>query len=345
MADYIVGPVDGLEVPRFAGLATFARLPFRERVADFSIAVVGIPFDAGTTYRPGARFGPAHIREASRLLKPYHPYLEATPFGAQQVVDAGDITCNPFDIASAIGQIEQGAASLIGEGRRRLVALGGDHTVALPLLRAVSRAAGPVALVHFDAHLDTWNTYFGAPYTHGTPFRRAAEEGLFAPDRSIHVGIRGSLYAATDLSDDAGLGFQIIHATEFDRFGSAAIVERIRERVGNSPVYVSVDIDVLDPAHAPGTGTPSVGGLSSRELLTTLRGLRGLALAGADVVEVAPAYDHAQLTGVAAAEVVYELITLMSLDDPSSRQGASSQNSGAPSRGPHTHTGGGTSER
>ncbi|MGA7362861.1 MAG: agmatinase [Candidatus Dormiibacterota bacterium] len=314
MPEPIVGQVDGLAVPRFAGLATFARLPHIDRVPGFSIAVVGIPFDAGTTYRPGARFGPAHIREASRLLKPYHPELDSAPFATQQVVDAGDIACNPFDIGAAIGQIQAGGTSVLGDGRR-FVALGGDHTVALPLLRAVASKVGPVALVHFDAHLDTWNTYFGAPYTHGTPFRRAAEEGLFANERSIHIGIRGSLYAATDLSDDEGLGFQVIPASDFDTFGTPAVVARIRERVGDSPVYISIDIDVLDPAHAPGTGTPSVGGLSSRELLATLRGLRGLPLASADVVEVSPAYDHAQLTGVAAAEVVYELITLMGVDD------------------------------
>ena len=307
--------MDSLQVPRYAGLSTFARLPYLNTVPDFEIAVVGIPFDAGTTYRPGARFGPSHIREASRLLKPYHPYQETAPFETQQVVDAGDIACNPFDIAKAIAQIQTQATDLKGRGRR-LIALGGDHTVALPLLRSVAAAHGPVALIHFDAHLDTWDTYFGAPYTHGTPFRRAAEEGLFASDRSIHIGIRGSLYGASDLTDDARLGFSIIHAHDFDTLGSAAIITRIRERVGDSPIYLSIDLDVLDPAHAPGTGTPSVGGLSSRELLSCLRGLRGLPLAGADVVEVAPAYDHGQLTGVAAAEIVFEMVTLMSLADP-----------------------------
>jgi agmatinase len=307
------GQVDALIVPRFTGLSTFARLPYRDDVPAYAIAVMGLPFDAGTTFRPGARFGPSHIREASRLLKPYHQYLEIGPFATQQVVDAGDITCNPFDISQAITQIQLGASDVMGDGRR-FVAMGGDHTVALPLLRAVNSRVGPVALVHFDAHLDTWDTYFGAPYTHGTPFRRAAEEGLFAPDRSVHIGIRGPLYAASDLTDDARLGFQIIHATDFDAVGSEVIAKRVRDRVGDSPVYISVDIDVLDPAHAPGTGTPSVGGLSSRELLSTLRALRGLPLASADVVEVAPAYDHAQLTGFAAAEVIYELITLMSLD-------------------------------
>lgn len=321
MGGEIVGQVNGLSVPRYAGLGTFARLPQLGQVPDHAVAVLGIPFDAGTTYRPGARFGPAHIREASRLLKPFHPYQGTSPFAAQQVVDAGDVACNPFDIATAIAEIETASRRLL-EGSRRVVALGGDHTVALPMLRAVASEVGPVSLVHFDAHLDTWNTYFGAPYTHGTPFRRAAEEGILAENRSIHVGIRGSLYAPTDLRDDAGLGFRIIHAHDFDTFGTEVVIARIRERVGDSPVYISVDIDVLDPAHAPGTGTPSPGGLTSRELLACLRGLHGLPIASADVVEVAPAYDSAQLTGVAAAEIVYEFLTLMALDGGRTKGGA-----------------------
>ncbi|HVD02758.1 MAG TPA: agmatinase [Candidatus Dormibacteraeota bacterium] len=339
MAEEVVGQVDGLSVPRYAGLATFARLPQLGQVPDYAVAVLGIPFDAGTTYRPGARFGPSHIREASRLLKPFHPYQESSPFAVQQVVDAGDVACNPFDISTAISEIETAARRLL-EGSRRVVALGGDHTVALPMLRAVAREVGPVALVHFDAHLDTWNTYFGAPYTHGTPFRRAAEEGLLAEDRSIHVGIRGSLYAPTDLSDDAGLGFRIIHASDFDTFGTGAVIARIRERVGDSPVYISADIDVLDPAHAPGTGTPSAGGLTSRELLACIRGLRGLPIASADLVEVAPAYDSAQLTGVAAAEVVYEFLTLMGLDGGRTNRGAAVEKTAdelSTKQGEHSH--------
>jgi agmatinase len=191
------------------------------------------------------------------------------------------------------------------------LALGGDHTIALPMLRAVHRRFGPVALVHFDAHLDTWDTYFGAPYTHGTPFRRATEEGLLLEDRGVHVGVRGPLYSVTDLTDDRALGFEIVRSTDFDVMGLPAIVDRVRARLGDSPVYVSVDIDVLDPAHAPGTGTPEAAGLTSRELLAVLRGLRGLKIVSADVVEVSPAYDHAEITAIAAAHVGYELLTLM----------------------------------
>ena len=227
-----------------------------------------------------------------------------------QVVDAGDIACNPFSIEESISQIEAGADELIGAGAS-VVSLGGDHTIALPLLRSVARRHGPVALVHFDAHLDTWDTYFGAPYTHGTPFRRAWEEGLLLPDRAMRVGTRGSLYATTDLVDDAGMGFAIVEARAFERRGEQEIVEQVRARVGDAPVYVSVDIDVLDPGQAPGTGTPEAGGLTSRELLELIRGFVGTNLVGADVVEVSPAYDHAEITAIAAANLVYEFVSVL----------------------------------
>jgi agmatinase len=273
------------------------------------VAILGVPFDAGTTYRPGARFGPAGIREGSRLLRSLHPALDVEPFAAQQVADAGDVGCTPFAIDEAIGQIEASARSLLGDVEH-VIALGGDHTIALPLLRATAAKFGRVALVHFDAHLDTWDTYFGAAYTHGTPFRRAAEEGLFADDVSMHVGIRGSLFTRKDLVDDRGFGFAVVGAFDYERRPIEEIADEIRRRVGDAPVYVSIDVDVMDPAHAPGTGTPEAGGLTSRELLATLRALDGLQLVGADVVEVAPAYDHAELTTVAAANVVYELLAL-----------------------------------
>src|SRR5580704_17984722 len=250
-----VGPVDATAVPRFVGAATFARLPRIDEVAQADVAVVGVPFDSGVSYRPGARFGPNHIRESSRLLRPYNPALQVAPFGSQQVVDAGDLAVNPFSIEEAISTVERGARDLL-ERVGCLLTLGGDHTIALPLLRAVAAAVGPVALVHFDAHLDTYDTYFGAAYTHGTPFRRASEEGLLDQSGCLHAGIRG-------------------------------------------------------PPHAPGTGTPEAGGLTSRELLATLRSFARLNLIGADIVEVAPAYDHAQITGIAAAHVAYELLSAL----------------------------------
>jgi agmatinase len=305
-----IGPVDATEVPRFAGIATFARLPTADQAPRADVAVVGIPFDSGVSYRPGARFGPAHIRQSSRLLRPHNPALSVEPFRAQQVVDAGDIACNPFDIAAAIARIQSAARTLAADGAR-LLALGGDHTVALPLLRAVHERHGPVAVLHFDAHLDTWDTYFGEPYTHGTPFRRASEEGLIDRQHSMHVGIRGPLYGVTDLPDTARLGFATVDCVEVQAHGLTAAVDRILDRLGDTPVYVSVDIDVLDPAHAPGTGTPEAGGLTSRELLAMLRALAGRTVVGADIVEVAPAYDHAEITGIAAAHVGYELLSVM----------------------------------
>jgi agmatinase len=309
-----LGQVDATVVPRFAGSPTFARLPRLDEVADVDVAVMGVPFDSGVTYRPGARFGPAHIRESSRLLRPYNPALDVEPFAARQVVDAGDVAANPFDVTEALVNVEAGARDLL-ERAGRLLTLGGDHTIALPLLRAMHAVHGPIAVVHFDAHLDTWDSYFGADYTHGTPFRRAAEEGLLDPSGCLHVGIRGPLYAAGDLVEDAELGFQVVHSRELDDIGARGVVERLRARVEERPVYVSLDIDVLDPAFAPGTGTPEAGGMTSRELLAVLRGLAGLDLKGADIVEVAPPYDHAQITGIAAAHAAYELISAMAAPD------------------------------
>ncbi|HET6825948.1 MAG TPA: agmatinase, partial [Amnibacterium sp.] len=228
----------------------------------------------------------------------------------QQVVDAGDIAVNPFDIGEAVDEIER-AATALTEGGTRLVTIGGDHTIALPLLRAAAKRHGPVAVVHFDAHLDTWDTYFGAPVTHGTPFRRASEEGLIDRTASVHVGIRGPLYDREDLRDDERLGFAIVSSVEIETEGVASAIERMRNRIGDAPVYLSIDIDVLDPAHAPGTGTPEAGGLTSRELLRMVRALADLRLVGADVVEVAPAYDHAQVTAIAASHVAYEIVSAM----------------------------------
>jgi len=305
-----IGPSDASISPRYAGIATFARLPRIEDVPRADIAVVGVPFDSGVSYRPGARFGPAHVREASRLLRPYNPVQDVEPFSTQQIVDAGDIAANPFNIEEAIAQIED-AATRLGADGTRLLTIGGDHTIALPLLRAVTKRTGPVAVLHFDAHLDTWDTYFGAPVTHGTPFRRASEEGLIDLEASLHIGIRGPLYSRQDLKDDARLGFAVIAAHEFETDGLARVIERMRLRLGDRPVYISVDIDVLDPSHAPGTGTPEAGGLTSRELLAIIRALSTLTIVGADVVEVAPAYDHAQVTAVAASHVAYEILSAM----------------------------------
>ncbi len=313
--DEVVGPVDPMRVPRFAGPATFARLPTLDSVGRAEVAILGVPFDSGVVYRPGARFGPAAIRAGSKMLRPFNAWTDSEPF-ARQVADAGDVACTPFGIDQAIKEIE-GAAKTLADRASRIVALGGDHTVALPLLRAAAARFGPVALVHFDAHLDTWNTYFGgARYTHGTPFRRAAEEGLLDLRRSVHVGTRGPQFSADDIPADAALGFRLIDGRAIDSRGAAAIADEIRDLVGQAHVYVSLDIDLLDPAFAPGTGTPEAGGWSSREAIAVIRGLAGIRLAGADVVEVAPAYDHAEVTAIAAAHIVYELLSLIGLETP-----------------------------
>ncbi len=306
-----IEPTSGTVVPRYAGPATFCRLPELRDVPCCDVAILGVPFDAGTSYRPGARFGPQAIRQASRHLRTnFHPAYDTEPFRTLQVADAGDVACNPYNIEEAIGQIEAAANDVLGQAPA-LVSLGGDHTIAVPLLRAANKVAGRVALVHFDAHLDTWDTYFGAPYTHGTPFRRAAEENLFDDAASLHVGIRGPLYSRDDLARDAELGFKVVHCDELQSHGVDHVVARIRERVGEQPLYLSIDIDVLDPAHAPGTGTPEIAGLTSRELVNIIRGLKGLNLVGADIVEVAPAYDHAEITALAAATIAFEMINLV----------------------------------
>ena len=307
-----IGPTDSAQVPRFAGPATFALLPRVDEVEQLDVAILGVPFDSGVSYRPGARFGPAHVRQSSRLLRPYHPTLDVSPFAAQQVADAGDVPVNPFDIEEALGTVEAAAKALSDTGAK-IVTIGGDHTIALPLLRNMARIHGPVAMLHFDAHLDTWDTYFGAAYTHGTPFRRAFEEGLLDTDALSHIGTRGPLYGKQDLEDDERFGFGIVSSADIYRRGADAVVQQLRERIGDRPLYISIDIDVLDPAHAPGTGTPEAGGMTSRELLEILRGLADLNVVGADVVEVSPAYDHAELTGVAAAHVVYELVSMFAV--------------------------------
>ncbi len=306
----VVGAVDTSKVPRFSGTATFGLLPHLREVGTADIAVLGAAFDSGVTYRPGARFGPAHVRECSRMLRSYNPNADLYPFGESQVADAGDVPMNPFDIEEAIGALEE-AADFFGGRGTRLLTIGGDHTVTLPLLRAVKKRNGPVAFLHFDAHLDTNDQYFGSRYTHGTPFLRASEEGLFDPSALIHVGTRASTYDQRDYERDEEVGFRIFTSDDvFDR-GPRSLAEEIRSIVGDRPLYVSLDIDVLDPAFAPGTGTPEAGGLSSREALILIRALNGLNVVGADVVEVAPPYDSGDVTGIAASHVAYEFIGLM----------------------------------
>ena len=306
-------PLDAQVIPRFAGVRTFMRAPHVTDLAGVDAAAVGIPFDTATSYRTGARFGPEAIRSASALLRPYHPALDVNVVEALSIVDYGDVPVSPGDTERTYGQIEEALAPL-AEGGIFVVALGGDHSITLPELRALARVTGPLALVQLDAHADTWESYFGQRYFHGTTFKRAAEEGLVEPAASVQAGMRGSVYGAEDLQASRDLGYRVIESEELRRLGPAEYGRVVRERVGARPVFLSFDVDFLDPAFAPGTGTPEVAGFSTAEALAFLRELRGIRLAGADVVEVSPAYDGpGQPTALAAANVAYELLALRAL--------------------------------
>jgi agmatinase len=306
----IVAPVDASQVPRFAGLRTFARVPTLEQAGRADVAVLGAPFDGGTTFRAGSRYGPGGIREASLLLRPYNDALDVSPFAERQIVDAGDAPASPVDIIAAHQAIEDAAGALHRSGAR-VLGLGGDHSVSLPLLRAAAATHGQLSLLQLDAHTDTWDAYFGSKLTHGTMFRRAVEEGVINGHSSVQIGLRGSMYSPDDYADNAELGFTTLFARDFDQGGVAGAVALALSTL-RPPVYITVDIDCLDPAFAPGTGTPEAGGLTSRELLAVLRGLAGAVdLASADVVEVSPPYDPAGATAVAAAHAAYELLSLL----------------------------------
>jgi agmatinase len=306
-------PLDAQVIPRFAGIRTFMRAPHVTDLAGVDAAAIGIPFDTATSYRTGARFGPEAIRSASALLRPYHPLLDVNVVESLSIVDYGDTPVSPGDTERTYGQVEEALAPL-AEGGIFVVALGGDHSITLPELRALARVTGPLALVQLDAHADTWESYFGQRYFHGTTFKRAAEEGLVDPAASVQAGMRGSVYGAEDLQVSRDLGYHVIQSEELRTLGPAEYGRVVRERVGHRPVFVSFDIDFLDPAFAPGTGTPEVAGFSTAEALAFLRALRGIRLAGADVVEVSPAHDGpGQQTALAAANVAYELFALRAL--------------------------------
>jgi agmatinase len=306
-------PLDARLIPRFAGIRTFMRAPHTTDLAGVDAAVYGIPFDTATSFRTGTRYGPEGIRSASALLRPYNPALDVNVVETLSIVDYGDVPVSPGDTERTYGQIEEALAPLLDAGVFPL-ALGGDHSITLAELRPLARKHGPLALVQLDAHGDTWDEYFGQKFFHGTTFLRALEEGLIEPAASVQAGLRGSLYGPDDLDSARELGFTVLSCDELRELGPVAYAELVRERVGARPVFLSFDIDVLDPAFAPGTGTPEVGGLSTAEALSFLRALRGIELAGADVVEVSPAYDGTgQQTALAAANVAYELLSLKAL--------------------------------
>jgi agmatinase len=312
-------PADSLQSPRFTGPITFARLPHVRTLEDVDLAVVGVPFDTGVTYRPGGRFGPSAIRDASVMLRPYNPNLDVSPFEILSIVDYGDLSIVPGFIERSYQAIEAEVAPIVEAGVVPLL-IGGDHSCTLPHLRA-TRSRGPVAVVDFDSHTDAWDSYFGEKYNHGTWMRRAIEEGLVDVDHSIEVGLRGSLYGAEDWSGlRSELGLDYLTTEEVLAGGPDATAKRIRERVGDRPAFISFDIDVVDPAFAPGTGTPEAGGLSAHDALAIVRRLTGLDFVGFDVVEVIPAYDPAGSTAFLAANLAYEMLSLVALRrrDPAS---------------------------
>ena len=310
MVDY--RPVDPRESPRFAGVKTFMRLPHLQTTEGVDIAIVGVPFDTGASYRVGARFGPEAIRSVSALLRHHNEVLDVSIFDHCSVVDYGDLPVNPGYIEDSYKMIEEGIQPIL-DGSVIPIFLGGDHSVTLPELRAMEKQHGPVAVIHFDSHSDTGDKRFGRKFTHGTPFRRAIEEELIMVDHSIQVGMRGSIYSRDSLNDARGLGFDMVTSVEIQETGIDALMERIHDRVGDAKAFVSFDIDFVDPAYAPGTGTPEVGGLSSSEALRVVRGLKGLNLIGFDLVEVLPQYDPSQITALLASNIVYEFMSLIAL--------------------------------
>ena len=308
------GPADASRAPRYTGIRTFARCPYVEDPTGVDVGFVGIPFDTATSYRTGARFGPEAIRAASTLLRPWHTAMEVDVFAGRSIADLGDLEVTPGNAEKTAGQIAEGLGRVLAAGATPIV-LGGDHSIVLGELRAHAEAAGgPLALVLLDAHADTWDQYYGEKYFHGTPFRRALEEGLLDPSRSFLAGMRGPLYAASDLGDARAMGFEIVSTDELRAMSPSEYGERVRNRVGDGPAYFSFDIDVLDPAFAPATGTPEVAGLLPHEALSYIRSLAGLRFRGFDVVEVSPPYDNAgQVTALLGANIAYEFLALTAL--------------------------------
>ena len=305
-------PRDPFTSPRFGQIATFMLLPAVERPAGLDVGLLGIPFDGGVSYRTGARFGPRAVREQSSLIRPWHPVLKVHPFERLRVADCGDIDVSPGSIELTYAAIAKRIDAVTAAGAAP-VCVGGDHSITLGILRSLARRHGPLGIVHFDAHPDTWDEYFGSKYFHGTPFRRAVEEGLIDPRRMIQVGIRGPLYGPEDFAFHDQHGIEVVRIEAVKEQGTAWVAERFA-RLRGGPVYCSFDIDAVDPAFAPATGTPEVGGLTSYEALTLVRALAGLDLVGADVVEISPPYDGpGQVTALLGANLLFEFVSLLAL--------------------------------
>jgi len=305
-------PIDAMTFPRYSGIRTFMRLPHVTDLSGVDFAIVGVPFDTGGTYRVGARFGPNGIRQESVLLRPYNPALDVEIFSLCSGVDYGDLATVPGYLPESHQLIEEGAAVVLASDAIPIF-MGGDHSVSLPLLRAVKAKYGPVALVHFDSHSDLWHGYFGGKDTHGTPFQRAFEEGLIDTSRSSQVGLRGSLYGPEDFRMSEEAGFYVVTAPELHARGMADVISTVKQRVGQGPAYLTFDIDFVDPAFAPGTGTPEVGGFTGADCLALVRGLAGVDFVAFDLVEVMPAYDPANITSLLAANIIHEFISLIAL--------------------------------
>ncbi|MDF2000901.1 agmatinase [Peribacillus frigoritolerans] len=306
-------PKDSFKSPRFCGVRTFMRLPFVEQIDEnMDFVITGIPFDSGQSFRTGARFGPEAIRDFSILLRPYNPEQDINIFDYISGIDYGDVPIIPGYISETYKMIEEELTPVIEKGIIP-ISLGGDHSITLGELRAIVKKHGPVALLQFDAHSDTWDSYFDQKYNHGTVFRRAIEEGLIDVSRSLQIGMRGGLYGPEDLQDARDLGLEVYTTNDYKRIGVEKMLRVIHERVANGPVFLSFDIDFLDPVYAPGTGTPEVSGASIDDALALVRGLTNIDFVGFDLVEVLPSYDHGQITAAAAANIVYEFITLIAL--------------------------------
>ncbi len=306
-------PVSGLVSPRFSGIRTFARLPHVRDLDGVDVAVIGVPFDTGVTYRIGARFGPAAVREMSAMLRAYNPALDVNVYDVLSAIDYGDLPVVPGYIEDSYARIEEGLSPVLEAGGLP-ICIGGDHSITLAELRAVAKKYGPVGFVQFDSHTDTWDEYFGRKYTHGTPFRRAVEEGLIDTARAIQVGMRGSLYGPEDYDQARALGFEVWPTDDVRRVGIPVVSEAIRRRLGGGPVFLSFDIDFIDPSFAPGTGTPEIGGFTSREAQEFVRGLAGVNLVAMDLVEVLPAYDPAGITALIAANIIFEALSVIALN-------------------------------
>jgi len=303
-------PRASFQSPRFAQPATFMRLPHIEDPTGLDVAIVGVPYDGGTSYRPGARLGPREIRAQSSLIRPYSYFQKVSPFDRLNVADTGDVDAPPVSIERCYEAIDARISTIAAAGAKPIV-IGGDHSISLPILRALARRHGPLALVQFDSHIDTWDEYFGGKYFHGTPFRRAIEERLVDGARFIQVGIRGPMYGEDDFDFHREHGITMIDIDQVKARGVAWTIEQIG-RVATGPVYMTFDIDAVDPAFAPGTGTPEVGGLTSHEAQQLVRGLAGLSLVGGDIVEVAPPFDGpGQITALLAANLMFEFLCVL----------------------------------